>query len=251
MSDVKSLDADETSMFYFASSEKPRMVYQLTEKQASLSALFKSMIENEHAEPTTHACPVILNVVTHPDESFFGKEVTYNINTPQLLDYVMKYILLWADDLTGSDYCTEDPIQSGDPTHHLKPVDIAFIENFIDTWKHNVCEFDLEKYNTDTNYNRIVKIRTLSQLISQVDNYLDCESLSKKLYIYIATCIWNTSIVDIAEVEADPEFVKLQQDAIALWKLQNPEKAVHYAPSVTTGDGKENENILTDLIDEE
>lgn len=248
--ECKSLDEEE-NMFFFASSETPKSAYQLNEKQAMLCELFKTMIENEHAEKTTHANPVVLSVINHPDESFFGEEVHYAVNTNALLDYVAEYLNMWADNIKDSDYCTEDPVQSGDPTHYLKPIDIEFIENFISDWKGKVHKFDAHRYATDFNYARLTKIRTLSQLISQVDNFLGLESLAKKLYVYCATIVWNTSIVDIAEVEADPEFIKLQQDAITLWKLQNPEKAVHYVPSVTTGDGNENENILADLIEDD
>lgn len=249
--DAKSLDDSEEVMFYFISDEDSNKIFQITEKQAHISGLFKKILDNEHNEKSSVTNPVVLKIIPHPDESFYGKEVHYNINTVSLLEYVMEYFNLWSDDITGSDYCVEGTVQSGDPNHYLKANDIDYIEKFIKTWKHNVNEFDEKKYETDLNYQRITKIRTLSQLISQVDNFLDIESLSKKLYIYTACIVWNTSIVDIAEVEADPEFAKLQEDAVALWRLQNPEKAAHYTSSVTTGDGKENDNILTDLIEDD
>lgn len=243
-SEVKNADV----LFYFASGEKPKLSFQLTEKQARLSGTFSDMLDNEHAEKTTQSNPIVLGIISHPDESYFGKDVVYNINTATLLKYVVDYINLWTDDLDSSDYCTEEPVQSGDPTHYLKERDITYIENFISQWKYLTHEFDDSRYNSDPNYNRLVKIRTLSQLISQADNFLHIESIAKKLYIYIATIVWNTSIVDISEVESDPEFAKLQQDAITSWKLQNPEQSLHYAPSVTTGDGNENEDIIADLI---
>lgn len=254
MDEHKSLDNetdDEPQMFYFASSENIRKIYSITEKQAMLSDLFKTTIENEHAEKTTELTPLILDVVSQPDESFFGSDVYYKINTVPLLRYVVQYLNLWSNELDKSDYCVEEPVTSGDPAHYLKPKDLGFIESFISAWKTNTNEFDEKLYESDPNYSRMVRIRTLAQLISQVDNYLGLDSLAKKLYTYTATIVWNTSIVDISEVEADPEFKKLQQDAVAMWKLHNPEKSTHYVTSVTTGDGQENDDnhTLTDLIE--
>jgi hypothetical protein len=235
-----SLDEPLISLFYFKSGEPNATIFALTEAQAKLSGVFKSMLQNAPSDSTDEAHAVILNVVTPPVEH--TDNAYYQINTNKLLSIVYEYLSIWKDRELESDYVTEGPVSTGDPSQFLKAEDVKLLDAFIAEFKSYTHDYDEFKYTNNVSYSRMVKIRTLAILLSQVDNYLDIESFAKKIYVYIATLVWNTSLVDIMEAKNDPEFLKLQQQASDSWSRNNPDKAM-YVAGPTTGDGHENTDL--------
>mgnify|MGYP001567255942 FL=1 len=78
------------------------------------------------------------------------------------------------------------------------------------------------------------KIEGLGILLSQVDEFLDIQSLANKIYAYMAVLIWNTSTVDFAEAMQDTQFKKAQESAVDLWLKNNPNKFAKYTKGHTT-----------------
>ncbi len=235
--DVDNANADNI-LFYFRSEEPDSETYSITLTQVELVGLFKNMYDSNPDDYTDKNKPLILALVNQPDENF--TDVNYQINTNLLLSYVNEYLTMVKGKELTSDYCEEKHVSAGDYMNILSAEDVAYIEKFIESYKTLVHKFDAKRYVADASYKVIVKIKALAVLLSQIDNFLELESLAKKLYTYIAGITWNTSLTDIADAEKDPEFQRMQENAANTWRAKNPDKAAHYAPGVTTGDGKGN-----------
>lgn len=242
---------DETEYFHFASFENPKQVFQITEQQAKLCGAFKAILDNESLEKTSIKNPLVLPSISQVDSSVINERVTYTINTRELLDYVIEYLNIWKDSLSSSDYCNDDQVKTGDPSHILKQQDINFIKKYITEQKINIPKYDEDKYNNIIGYKRKVDIQCLARLASQADDYLQLDSLGKKIYKYLGTIVWNMSLYDVAELDKDEEFIAYQKHATDLWKTMNPEKSIYSVPSVTAGDGVVNSDLLNTVLEDE
>lgn len=186
--------------FYSAGSQTK---YSVSRSAAKLSGLFKGMIENSNEETE-----VSLQPTEQPHEN---KPIVYVINTDEMLAHVYDYMMLWADEPEKADYVPQAPVQTSEISHILKDKDIAYIRNF------------LRGARTDREV-----IERLGGLLCQVDEFLQIDSLSNKIYAYIAVLVWNKSSVDFAEALEDPEFEAAQLKAVEEWKKDNPGKFADY-----------------------
>lgn len=215
---MTSIDEDVEEMWTFYSligDEK----FTLPIKVAKLSGVFKSMIENSENE---HA--VSLQVV---NQVVNGTNEVYQINTDKFLKYVYEYFKLWETCPEKANYVDVAPVQTSEIEHILQEKDIVFIKNYLAK--------EIPDFKGSESEIRRKHIETLGKLLSQVDEFLDIQSLSNKIYAYIAVLVWNTSIVDFAEALNDPGFKAAQDDAIAQWEKDNPNKFASYVRNHTTG----------------
>jgi hypothetical protein len=196
--------------FYFKSSESNR-VFSISKNGCQFSNFFKKLIENNPNENNTPNKPLEIKVISQQD--IMGN--SYNINTENLLEWVEKYITIWENLEQTSDYIKEDEqIQGGDPKQFLCDTDVNFIEAYL-------CS-KLGNIRINNNENKTIIIFHLGILLSQTDGFLDVVCLSKKIYVYIATIIWRSSIIDWIEANTNPEFIKMQK----IYEAENAKKSV-------------------------
>lgn len=210
--------SEELWTFY---STEGKVKYEIPVQVAKLSGTFTNMIENSQNEKA-----VSFPVVTQQWEC---SNKTYQINTDELLNYVYKYFKLWESEPSKADYVKVEPVQTSEISHILQPKDIAYIEEYLDDYLKQAGNKKLTPKEL-----REWKTEGLGILLSQVDEFLDIQSLANKLYAYVAVIIWNTSPVDFAEALQDPEFKKAQDVAVAAWTKDNPNKFTNYVRSHTT-----------------
>ncbi len=223
------MSLDETiPTFQFCSSEPDSILFEVPESAACLSGLFDSMLKSDSSKL------IHLNPVTHIAD--WPVRRNYQINTNKLLNYVYKYFILWSKTPSSANYVEQKPVQTGDVTQFLKPIDIEFINLYLIETS-NVDWIDKTRYNVEPTYTRYINNSLLGELLTQVDEFLNIESLSNKIYAYIAAGIWNSSLVDFQNATQDPIFKKLQEDALADWKEQHTERI--------------SQHVLKDLVDEE
>jgi hypothetical protein len=212
---IEEPDSPELWTFYSADGNNK---YVVSQEVAKLSGVFANMVEH-----STHEKAVSLSVVNQTSEY---SNLQYQINTDDMLNYVYKYFKLWENSPATANYVKIEPIQTSEISHVLKPVDLEYIESFL---RDHIPDADLSVSDI-----RKKKIECLGVLLSQVDEFLDIESLANKIYAYIAVLIWNTSAVDFAEAMHDPEFKQAQESAIADWYKDNPTNFADYVRSHTT-----------------
>jgi hypothetical protein len=112
---------------------------------------------------------------------------TYDLNIAILID---KYVSIWSD--KPHDYIDDNIINTGRPEIILHENDIGLIQEYIDSHIQNNPEFSaLNKL-----HQKKFIIKTIYNII-EVCSKLECTSLLKKLYLFIADIIWNCSIIDI------------------------------------------------------
>lgn len=208
-------DSPEIWTFYSAGGNNK---YVVSQEVAKLSGVFADMVAH-----STHEKAVSLSVVNQTSEY---NNLQYQINTDDMLGYVYKYFKLWEANPSAANYVKVEPIQTSEIAHVLKPVDLDYIESFL---RDQMPNMDLSVSEL-----RKKKIESLGVLLSQVDEFLDIESLANKIYAYVAVLIWNTSAVDFAEAMHDPEFKQAQETAIADWYKDNPTNFANYVRSHTT-----------------
>jgi hypothetical protein len=244
-SDVEEIEEIEEDIFFYFKSNESINVYSINTKAIDLVDVFKNMYTHNPTRNISREHPLVLSVVYQPDENKAG--VYYKVNTDILFSYVSKYLDLWQNKPLSANYIPEDqPIQTGNPSQVLRKVDLDFIEGYINDKRSSVEDYDEVKYLNDLRYNRRIKIRVLSELLAQVCGFLGIQSLSSKIFAYIATLIWNCTIIDIVASKSDPYFDELQNNAILKWKSDNRDKVAKYTESATTGDGK---NVEKNIVD--
>ncbi len=229
-----SLDEEVVEMWtFYSAAGKER--FTVPEKAAKLSGIFKTMIDNSENEKA-----VSLQIV---DQIVDGSDEVYQINTDNMLQYVYDYFKLWEEDTSKADYVEVAPVQTSELTHVLQEKDIRFIQNYLDN--------EMPEFKGSEQQIRRKRIETLGKLLSQVDEFLDIQSLSNKIYTYIAVLVWNTSIVDFSDALKDPIFKAAQDAAIAQWEKDNPNKFANYVRSHTTGSSYLAPHSVLEISDED
>ncbi len=199
----------DTVTFY---SNKNPVYFTITCKSARESTLFQSMLSNVeagqagqagqvgHSGQTGQTNKFQLNVTKVKPKS----GVKFYINTTKMLKYVYDYFILWQDQIEASNYVKSKPIQTGDIRQVLQSKDIEYFEKYL---LNEVKEHDmLAEYFSDVSIKRSIDLQLLNVLLHQVDDYLGIESLSNKIYAYIAVIIWNTSLLDYTLATEDPAY---------------------------------------------
>lgn len=229
-----SLDEEAVEMWTFYS-EAGKERFTVPEEVAKLSGTFKAMIDNSENEKA-----VSLQVVNQVVD---GSNEVYQINTNNMLKYVYDYFKLWEENPSKSDYVKVAPVQTSEVSHVLQEKDIQFIQNYLNN--------EMPEFKGTEQQIRNKRIETLGKLLSQVDEFLDIQSLSNKIYAYIAVLVWNTSIVDFSEALKDPTFKAAQDAAIAQWEKDNPNKFASYVRSHTTGSSYLAPQPVLEITDED
>ena len=207
--------------FYSAESDNR---YSVPIAVAQLSGTFSTMIKSSQNEKA-----VSLQVVSQKLET---TDKEYLINTDYLLSYVYRYFKIWEKNITGSNYVKEEPVQTSEIHHLLKKCDIDLIDTYIEEY---LQSNRINEFTDKPTAVRNAKKEALGILLSQVDEFLDIKCFSNKLYAYIGTLIWNTSIADFAEAMQDPAFYAAQQAAVEAWKLDNETHFANYIRSQPVG----------------
>lgn len=256
--EVKSLDETNIpeKLFYFKSLEG-KCTYAITHKQASLSRVFGSLLENNEEESNVEEKAISFktiyetyDLVSSKDTSGIRNQIVYTLNTDDMLSYIKQYFDIWKKNPEKSSYIDDNVhVQTGDPTQILNEADFNFLANFISLTIGNIKSntssikmlIDEDKYNNTLSYKKIVDIRILSGLLAQAD-YLEIECLFNKICVFISCIIWNGTHIDILDATNDPYFKELQENAINAWRAQNNEHIERHIRSITTGDGRENDS---------
>lgn len=228
MSDkILSLDDNNKPTWTFYSSEGGAVKYKTSIEGASLSQLFKNMIrnsvENNKIEGKISIVDneIKLYVIDQPNEY---SEEYHKINTNKMLNYVNLYFELWKDDVDNANYVKAEPVITHDIHHILREKDVKFIEDYISAEIGSILP-NISNY-TDIIHN---KINCLGVLLAQVDEFLNIESLSNKIYAYIATLLFGLSLNDLSYVLNEVPAVKAATDiAITEWSKDNPNKFAQY-----------------------
>jgi hypothetical protein len=243
---------------YFIKTDTGNKIFILSHSMLIKSKLLESMIELCE-EGTTPDNPIILKSITRVSDVL--SDVSYRINTVEMFSYVYEYLNIWKDNLKQEDYCKEEICQTGDPLQVLKSKDVTFIKKYLADSITSIIQgnrpfydnFEVEQYNNIKYYNNYITIRLIGELLAQVDHFLEIPSLTNKLFVYIATILWNSSLMDLHEATKDPYFQNLQKQAVTDWHTENHERVTKYISSYTTGDGKENSDVDEEdpVVDEE
>lgn len=216
----------------FYSDEDPSKTFVISIKSAQTSSLFSSVLESSAD---------LKNIQLPKNQHAGGDGRTYFVNTTKLLSYVHEYLKMWESDVDGADYIKEKLIQTGDIRQVLQQIDIDFINRYL---LRELPEESKQLYQTNVNYKRQMDIDMLGVLLSQCDEYLGIQSISNKIYAYIAVQIWNTTIADFHAATKDPLFAKMQEEAVKEWKEQHVARLSSRVISTTTGDADDNDDLI-------
>ena len=240
---VETNNIDNKKIVYFKSIKDQR-VFEITHNQASISSLLSSMDLSNNSFDN----PIILNNTYIENEN--SKNLIYEINTYELLSYIYDYMNLWKDDIKDICYIKEEQIQIHDPALILVEKDYLFIKKYIDdninkiiTHQKMYDNFNINEFNEKKNYNIMITIQILGELICQSE-YLEIQSLSNKLYAWCACLVWNTSLIDMYEASNDPYFMELQNKALNEYYQNNKDKKDFYEQFL------ENNADTTDNLDD-
>jgi hypothetical protein len=225
-----SLDSTELNnkkIVYFKST-KNQHVFNITEEQAGISSLLSSMdLSNNNFDN-----PIILDDIYIENEN--TKHLIYEINTYEMLNYIYEYMNLWKDDIKDICYIKEEQIQIHNPALILVEKDYLFIKKYIDDNINNIItkqkiydKFNINEFNEKKNYNIMITIQILGELICQSE-FLEIQSLANKLYAWCACLVWNTSLIDMYEANNDPYFMELQNKALDDYYQNNKDKKDFY-----------------------
>jgi len=251
MSKPKKAENPDQSEWVFYSTDSDQR-FTITKHTAKLSGLFKNVMEISKENT------VVLEPVDQKHET---ADLVFKLNTTRLLKFVHEYFKLWESNPEKSNYVKVEPIHTSEFLHVLQPVDLQFITNYIHECvlyysEHN--DLDIGKFNDFTSYNKKWTMTMLSELLCQVDELLDIECLSNKIYAYIAVLVWNTSAVDFSNALDCPEFKEAQEKAIQEYLQDGHEYlARHFketgqipclAPKIES-DAMQNIDELEDLVD--
>lgn len=205
---MTSLDEDnihekKQESFYYKSKESD-VVYELSFDAAKLSGLFSVMIEQNRNENITKENAVALDVVYLQHTESTNQ---FTINTDRMLKYVDMYFKIWSENPSSANYVKETSIQTSDISTILKQSDLSLINNYLmdnitlikEHKRSDYPDFSNWEFQNSENYKRSIKLQLLNELLSQVDEFLDIESFSNKIFAYIAAIICEVSLVNIDE----------------------------------------------------
>ena len=216
-------------LFYYRVRGYPKQ-YVIKRSAIELIGLFKQMCDLNKTVGDTPDTAMELEIVCIGDSS---QSQTYNINTPELIDWIDTYIHIWEDTPALADYLKEEVIQTSHPEQIIKELDLLYIQKYIDFEYTKLS--DEERTNVDKTLlsKKYFQIKALNLLIRNADGYLLIDSLVHKLYAFIATVLWNCSMLELDEAR-DTHFQQLQSDAAKEYVLQHSH---NYVKSNTTGSG--------------
>lgn len=225
--DSGSLDVD-VSKFYFKvlNHEIPNngnyKVYDIQYTYASLIPFFNNMMTVNPDECTTYETALVVQPIRVLDDC--PENNVYWINTIQLFDTLMEYIDIWKNDHKNANYLKEQVVQTGNIEQLLKLPDLKFINKFVNTQLDLIHGKDKKKYINKPTIKKYHTIACINPLLKMVSGFLQIECLTRKLNTYIATILWNCSMLEISEVSEDPIFKQLQENAIKEWNRKNDNK---------------------------
>lgn len=220
-------------LFYF-STNKGKNIYSVHVSAAKLSETFARVISSYQTDNIKGDLNISFDETLCERENWETEgKVKFYINTDDMLGYVHKYMVMWEMDPKSADYVEQKQIYTNEPLQVMKLCDVKFIEYYLDDSISKIktrygFNFDEEKYKSSVSYQRYIKIRLISELLEQVENFLKMQCLTNKLYAYIATLLWNANIYDLYEVTKDPLFAEIKEKTLNDWKENNPERYEKY-----------------------
>lgn len=210
-----SLDEDEKEPMFHFRSENSNVVFAIPVSAVKLSEFFDNVLAHNEADASTPETALVIGLVPHADETL--PNVYFNINTERLLRYCYDYFMLWYKNTDDANYIKAEPVQTWDPAQLLKEQDLSLIRRYLhesiecikDKQLPGYDNFSMETFITDIEYNHEITIKLLNELLTQVTGFLLIESFGNKIFAYLATIIWDTSLVDIGTSHGSTYFTPL------------------------------------------
>jgi hypothetical protein len=243
-------DAAEEKFFYIAigdntNSDSKLVIYKINHNHIHMLPLFKSMVAMNPTGSSTPATAIHIKPVYIRDDC--KKNAEFWINTSELFDVIMNYIDIWKDPkkIDDENYVKPDIVQTGYINQILKQEDIKLILDYV--------QLELNKLPVDVQCimenNLTIKkhhiISCMNPLLKMVDGFIQMDGFSNKIYAYIATILWNCSLMDLDDVSEEPYFRQLQQRQLAEWNRRNADQ-INF---VVASDGDVNVNVNDPNLD--
>lgn len=201
---MASLDEETKTKYFYYKSKDSDIIYEVPYEVVHLSKIFSLMIEQHKDIERVKENAVVLDLVYISHVETSGQ---FTINTDQKLKYIDKYFKNWAGKSNDANYVKETCIKTSDIKNILKPVDLDLINEFINEnillikegKRPDYTGFSEEDFEEDENYKRAIKLQLLNELLHQTE-FLDIESLIRKIMAYIGAIIWEVSLVDMHKI---------------------------------------------------
>lgn len=170
-------------MLYFYSNSDPKTLYYIPKETAILSDFFNNSINQSYDKNADG-----ISLITLPKESKYPYNRTYNLNDNMILPFIAKYFDMWKENISEN-YKPNTTIFTSNVNNVLHPKDVEFINSYISYRKPDIL-INMEHITHDEIFNLKLNNEILTELLNQSE-YLEIESLSNKIYIYIACNIWK------------------------------------------------------------
>lgn len=191
-------------------------IYRIPHRAASIIPFFKSMITNNKYECLSRETCLTISPTIVNDDCTDNK--TFKINTPEMHDFLEKYIDIWKDKSHKEPYIKAQYVQTGNPDQLIKPADLALLREYLENKKNNLSIEKKRELANSSVKEKYFYISALNPLLNNMYGFLGMKGLSNKINTFIATIIWNCSLFEIAEVSDSLEFKEqfnaLQQQVI-------------------------------------
>ena len=224
--EAKSLDVEPTKKyFYFAVGKNGEFIHRIEHKYLGLIPIFKSMLvlnPNGSNTPET-AVPIKPSYIRGQCK----KNRDFWINTPELFAVIMKYVAIWSNDnMASANYVPKDVVQTGYANQLIKRLDLQLILKYVSDQIDMLDEETKSEMEGNLTIKKYQIISCLNPLLRTADGFLGMDGFADKIYVYIATIIWNCSLMDLDAVSDDPYFKELQAEQLAQWNQRN-ENQIH------------------------
>ena len=216
------------SYFYFdVGFESNKKTYSINRKHIALIPLFKTMSAKNPYDSNSPLTAVHINPVYIRDDCKKNNE--FWVNTIELFDVIMEYVDIWKDDIDSENYIKQDIVQTGYANQIIKEKDLELILKFADSKLEQLDDETKNSYEDNLTLRKYHTISQLNPLLKTIDGFLQMDGFANKIYAYIATIIWNCSLMDLYEVSEDTYFKELQQQHIDEWNKQTNEQISYIA----------------------
>jgi hypothetical protein len=244
--EAKSLTDDvmEEKFFYVAigdNIDSDLIIHKINHSHIHIMPLFKTMVTMNPTGSSTPATAIHIKPVYIRDDCKKNKQ--FWINTPELFNVIMKYVDIWKDPKKISDenYVKPNIVQTGYINQILRREDIKLILDYV--------QMELNKLPVDVQIimenNLTIKkyhiISCMNPLLKMVDGFMQMSGFANKIYAYIATILWNCSLMELDEVSEEPYFRQLQNQQLEELNRRNADQIKFVANTV------DDSNTNTDL----
>ncbi len=140
----------------------------------------------------------------------------FELNNDYILQFIEQYFYEWMPELKKIEHFRDAKVQTGNPTAHLMARDVQLFDDFKQKmWQIYATEMMDKSDTTELVEQKRLAIYIFGTLIYYFREYLDCTMLAKKMAIYIACMLHDSSLEEIEAVCQRPlftQFVKREEE---------------------------------------